>query len=209
MAVSDGADPRPKRPRYLVASLLLVWAVGLFGSANGCQSIDILRRPAEFRATTTAHLDAQSAKRYEVLIDALIANRKVTAPLAAGELVLGSLLMLCASLALVGRGRARGLLVQAAIAYAVFLPIDYTLRRPIRAAQIEEVLLDPKLAPGPGMDPAEIANQLRPVFWAAARVALALEIGILGLGLFALTRPRVRSYYAAAAAVRPGDDREP
>jgi hypothetical protein len=204
--VNSGADLRPKRPRYLVASLLLVWAVGLFGSANGCQSIDILRRPAEFRATTTAHLDAQSTKRYEVLIDALVANRRVTAPLAAGELVLGSLLMLCASLALVGRGRARGLLVQATIAYAAFLPVDYTLRRPVRAAQIEEVLLDPKLAPEPGMNPAEVANQLRPVFWAAARVAFALEIGVLALGLFALTRPRVRAYYAPAAADAARDD---
>jgi hypothetical protein len=206
MAVSKDNGGRPKRPRYLVVSLLLVWTVGLFGSANGCQSIDILRRPAEFRSTTSAHLDAKAAQRYDVLIDALVANRKVTAPLAAGELILGSLLMLCASLAIVGRGRARGLLVQAAIAYAVFLPIDYTLRQPVRAAQIEEVLLDPKLAPEPGMDPAQVANQLRPIFWAAARIALVAELFVLALGVLALTRPRVRAYYAAVATENEGSE---
>jgi hypothetical protein len=208
MAVIESAERRPKRPRYLVVSLVLVWIVGLFGSANGCQAIDILRRPGEFRASTSVHLDPQAAKKYEVLIDALDANRTVTAPLAAGELILGSLLMLCASLALVGRGWARGLLLQAAIAYAVFLPVDYTLRRPVRAAQIEEVLLDPKLAPEPGMDPAQVANQLRPIFWAAARGALVLQIGVLVLGVFALTRSRVRAYYAAIAT-EDARDKEP
>jgi len=193
----------PSKPRYLVISLILVWTVGLFGSANGCQAIDILQRPAEMRARTSAHLDAQTAKKYEVLIDAVVANRKVTAPLAAGELILGTLLMLCAGLALVGRGRARGVLLQAVVAYAAFLPVDYALRRPVRAAQIEEVLLDPKLAREPGMNPAEVANELRPVFWAAARGALVLQLGILAFGLFAMTRPRVLAFYAASAS----DDR--
>jgi hypothetical protein len=197
-------DPgrRPKRPRYLTVSLVLVWTVGLFGSANGCQAIDILRRPSELRTATSTRFEPEAAKKYEVLIDAVLANRKVTAPLAAGELILGSLVMLCASLALVGRGRARGLLVQALVAYAAFLPIDYALRRPVRAAQIEGVLLDPKLAPEPGMDPAQIASSLRPIFWAAARGALALELGVLALGLFTLTRPRVEAFFASN---RPAD----
>jgi hypothetical protein len=58
------------------------------------------------------------------------------------------------------------------------------------------------------MDPAQVANQLRPIFWAAARGALVLQIGVLVLGVFALTRPRVRAYYAAIATEN-ARDKEP
>ena len=59
--------------------------------------------------------------------------RKIVTPLAVGQLLLASLLTLTAGLTLLGRVQARKLALQAMMAYALFLPIDFVARSPMRA----------------------------------------------------------------------------
>jgi len=48
--------------------------------------------------------------------------------------------------------------------------------------------------------PSPEASDLRVVYWWAYRGALAAQLTVLALGLFAMTRPRVRAFFSAAAA---------
>jgi hypothetical protein len=43
-------------------------------------------------------------------------------------------------------------------------------------------------------------SDLRVVYWWAYRGALATQLTILALGLFAMTRPRVRAFFGAASS---------
>lgn len=189
--------PTARRPRYLVIALALVWLVGFVGSLEGCEVIEVLRHPDHVRAAASAHPEPLRARAAEAMIDAIVSTRRVAAPLAAGELILASLLMLSAALTLFGRGKARKLLVQAMVAYGLFLPVDYIARRPVRAARIEAAAVAPDLPTVAGVDAAEVPELLRRLGWSMARGALAFQFAVLGLGCFAMTRPRVREFYAA------------
>jgi hypothetical protein len=188
---------QPKRPVYLVVALLLVWVVGLFGATEGCQTIDVLHRPDAVRQENGRISDADMAKRREALIDTVLAFRKTVTPLAVGQLLLGSILTLSAGLTLLGRGQARKLAQQAIIIYALFLPADYLARRPMRAVAIDAIAEGYTFPPvQQGTSSPEILDQ-RVFFWWVYRGALGLQLFILGAGLFAMTRPRVRAFFAA------------
>ena len=191
-----------KRPFYLVVALLLVWVVGLFGATEGCQTIDVLHHPETAHADGGHIEDAEMARRRGALIDTVLAFRKTVTPLAIGQLLLGSVLTLSAGLTLLGRGQARKLAIQAIVAYALFLPVDYLVRRPMRAVAIDAI------ADGSTFPPAvvktsssEVVDQ-RVVFWWVYRGALGLQLVILTLGVFAMTRPRVRAFFNAMAGER-------
>jgi hypothetical protein len=188
-----------KRPFYLVVALLFVWVVGLLGATDGCQTIDVLHRPEAVRSENQKSSDPELAKRREALIDTVLAFRKTVTPLAVGHLLLGSVLTLSAGLTLLGRGQARRLALQAIVAYALFLPIDYFLRRPMRAIAIDAIadggMFPPANATAP---PPEVLDQ-RVLFWWVYRGALGLQLLVLAAGLFAMTRPRVRAFFEALA----------
>jgi hypothetical protein len=203
------SDPPPspsraplKRPLYLVVALLLVWVVGLFGATEGCQTIDVLHHP-ETAHTDGAHgEDGEMARRRGALIDTVLAFRKTVTPLAIGQLLLGSVLTLSAGLTLLGRGHARKLAIQAIVAYALFLPVDYLVRRPMRAVAIDAIADGSTFPPaGATTSSSEILDQ-RIVFWWVYRGALGLQLVILTLGVFAMTRPRVRAFFNAMAGER-------
>ena len=102
----------PKRPLYLVIALLLVWVVGLFGSQQGCQTIEWLHQPDEVRAALERASDRERAKQGETLMNASLQFRKIVTPLAVGQLLLASFLTLTAGLTLLGRVQARKLALQ-------------------------------------------------------------------------------------------------
>jgi hypothetical protein len=185
---------------YLVIALLLVWMVGLFGATEGCQTIDVLHRPDSVRTALERMNDVEMVKRQEALIDIVLRFRQIVTPLAVGQLLLGSLLTFTAGLTLLGRGQARKIALQAMVVYALFLPLDYVVRRPMRAVAIDAIaegITFPPLEEG-GASPE--ANDLRAVSWWAYRGALAGQLAVLALGFFAMTRPRVRAFFSAAAA---------
>jgi hypothetical protein len=207
--VSDPPPPPPtaphaplKRPVYLVVALLLVWVVGLFGATEGCQTIDVLHRPDAVRSENSRMGDGEMAKRREALIETVLAFRKSVTPLAVGQLLLGSILTLSAGLTLLGRGHARSVALQAIVVYALFLPIDYLVRRPMRAVAIDAIADGSTFPPvSTGGPSPEILDQ-RVFFWWVYRGALGLQLAILALGLVAITRPRVRAFFDAMAGER-------
>ncbi|HMI83677.1 MAG TPA: hypothetical protein VK550_06250, partial [Polyangiaceae bacterium] len=187
-------------PIYLVIALLLVWMVGLFGATEGCQTIDVLHHPESVRTALERMSDPETSKRQEALIDTVLRFRQTVTPLAIGQLLLGSLLTFTAGLTLLGRGQARKIALQAIIIYALFLPLDYVMRRPMRAVAIDAIaggLTFPPLEEGV-LSPE--TSDLRVVYWWAYRGALATQLTILALGLFAMTRPRVRAFFGAASS---------
>ena len=190
-----------RRPVYLVVSLLLVWMVGLFGATEGCQTIDVLHRPEAVRTANSRSGDVEIARRREALIDTVLAFRKTVTPLAVGQLLLGTVLTLSAGLTLLGRGQARRLVLQAMVVYALFLPIDYLVREPMRAVAINAIADGVAFPPIAGAPGGELGDQ-RVIFWWAYRGALGIQLAILTLGLVAMTRPRVRAFFEAVAAER-------
>jgi hypothetical protein len=178
----------------LVIALLLVWMVGLLGATQGCQTVEVLH-----------HADIDHGAANRIYVDTVLAFRKTVAPLAVGQLLLGSLLTLTAGLTLLGRGQARRLALQAILVYALFLPIDYVLRRPMREWVIDAIASDPTFPSfNGGESPPKLAD-LRYVWW-ASRAALGAQLAILTVGLFAMTRPRVRAFFGAMAAERARDE---
>lgn len=189
-----------KRPVYLVIALLLVWMVGLFGATEGCQTIDVLHHPESVRVALERMSDVETTKRQEALIDTVLRFRQTVTPLAIGQLLLGSLLTFTAGLTLLGRGQARKIALQAIVVYALFLPLDYVMRRPMRAVAIDAIAQGLTFPPIEEGATSPEASDLRVVYWWAYRGALGAQLTILALGLFAMTRPRVRAFFSAAGA---------
>src|SRR6185295_263369 len=172
--------PPLKRPAYLVVALLLVWIVGLVGATQGCQTVEILHRPEVARSENNRGTDAEITRRGGALIDVVLAFRSTVTPLAVGQLLLASVLTLSAGLTLLGRGHARQLAIQAMIVYALFLPVDYLVRRPMRAVTIDAFAEGTTFPPG--VASPELADQ-RVLLWWIFRVGLGLQLVILTLGL--------------------------
>jgi hypothetical protein len=194
--------PPYKRPVYLVIALLLVWVLGLCGTVQSCQTIEDLRQPGAARAALSKISNAQAMKQREIYIDTSLQFRNIVTPLAVGQLLLASLLTLTAGLTLVGRGQARRLALQAMVAYAIFLPLDYVTRGPVRAVIIDALAQSMPLLTFNGADvPPELSDPrvIHQYAQWAFRVGLGAQLVIVALGLFALTRPRVRAFFGAMA----------
>lgn len=192
-----------KRPVYLVVALLMVWVVGLFGATEGYQTIEMLRRPDGVRLEHSRIGDAASARQLETVIGTVLEFRKTVTPLAIAQLLLGTMLTLTAGLTLLGRGQARRYMLQAMVVYALFLPVDYLMRRPMRAVAIDSFAEGITFPPPPSgaTAPPEVLDQ-RVFLWWAYRGALGLKLVILTAGVFAMTRPRVRAFFNAMAGER-------
>jgi hypothetical protein len=188
-----------KRPAYLVVALLLVWVVGLAGATQGCRTVEILHRPDVARSENSRGDDVELARRGGALIDIVLAFRTTVTPLAVGQLLLASLLTLSAGLTLLGRGHARQLAIQAMVVYALFLPLDYFVRQPMRAITIDAFADGSAFPPGGPLASPELADQ-RALLWWVFRAALGLQLVILTFGIVAITRPRVRAFFDALAS---------
>lgn len=195
---SPSATTRPRRPKYLVFALLLVWLIGLSGATNGFGSIQILHDPLTAQSVVEHTVNPMSQALREAMVHAVLGARAVAAPLGAAGLLLGSVLALAAGATLFGRGRARGLLVQAIVVYAAFLPVAYFVGKPIRAGVVAALAATGTMSI-PGLSEAEVSASLDLLSW-WWRFALGAQLVTLALALFALTRPRVRAFFVAMQA---------
>jgi hypothetical protein len=197
--------PAPaRRPPYLLLALFAVWMVGFFGASEGCRTVDVLHRPGDVRAALSHISDVQLERRQEALVDTTLAFRATVTPLAVAQLLLGSVLTLATGLTLLGRHRLRRVALQAMLAYALFLPLDHLVRAPLRTHAIDAMVNDVVLHPLAEGESLGARTELRAAYLWAFRSALALQLGILAMGAFALTRPRVRAFFAAIREpVRP------
>ncbi len=194
---------RPKRPLYLVAVLTLISILAILGWTDGCQTVRTLRNPHEMKAMVERTEDPRAVQWETALIDAMVVRRARTLPLAVAQFLLGFLLWSTTMGLLFGRGHLRVLLMQALVAYAALLSVAFVVRAPLRGVQIES-LLTGDLPSVEGHSREDMAATLRVFAIWMARGVFALQLGILGSGLFVLTRPRVRAWLSPSVPIDTG-----
>ena len=192
----------PRRPRTLTFALALVWLVGLVGGADGCQTIETLRHPELARAAAEHLADPRMQELREAVLSALLAARGVVTPTAVASMLLGTALTLAAAMVALGHARARSFLLQALAAYALFLPTEYVLRRPLRAMLVDALAVAAPQLPASGLSPEEVDHLLRATYGWVWRGMLGGQLAILALGAYAVTRPAARAFLDAAQAER-------
>jgi hypothetical protein len=164
--------------------------------------METLHDPNVQREAISKLSNAEHARQSEIIIDTALQFRNIVTPLAVGQFLLASLLTLTAGLTMVGRGQARRLALQAMAAYAIFLPLDYVTRAPVRAVMIaafSQSMPPLVLDTGVGVDQGTV------IYW-AFRFGLGLQLAIVAGGILALTRPRVRAFFGALAERARGQE---
>jgi hypothetical protein len=162
--------------------------------------MELVHQPEAVRAALDRAADREQAKQGETLLDASLRLRKIVTPLAVGQFLLSSLLTLTVGLILLGRVQARRLALQAMVAYALFLPLDYVVRSPIRAVFVDVLAQSVKIPSPDGTAPdgqitdPKLSHDM--VQW-TLRVVFGAQLAIVGMGLIALTRPRARAFFVA------------
>jgi hypothetical protein len=208
---------RSTRPWYLVASMSLMWLVGLLGAMNGCAEIEYLRGSQEGHDRLREALDETDQPgvrallvRQSAQLEGMARQHQVAFPLSAGHFVLSCLLVLAAGAALAGRKGSRGLALQAVGASAALAVAAYALLGPVResvaVAVAEDAVLHPELDPAQPT-PADVMAAYHDGQLQAERVWMAMQLAGFAFAGLALTRRRTKSYFAAAeaaaAAARP------
>lgn len=202
---------RKLRPWYLVAAMVLTWTIGIQGLATGFAQIAYLRAGNLVSAESLApHIDQAEPMQYVAVVGeaarlrALAEERRVTFPLSVARLLLSGLLVVGSGLAMAGRRGARSLALQALAVNVALAVVEYSLTRPVRGAWIEAVVA--AWASLPGVIPERAVFQDRAVWVWMWRLRFAvLDVGVLGLGALALTRPRSTTFFDAAAHAQASD----
>jgi hypothetical protein len=202
-------SPNRLRPWYLVVAMSLTAVVGLFGSSNGCATVDFLRGERAAPSTTDVGPGGEvpawvrsGVVRERARLEALAAHHDRAFPLALAKLVLGMLLLGASGAALAGRRGARNLMLQAVAANAALALVDWMLTGAVREAMASAVAADALEhgvgVPELGMERSvELVRAL--VVW-SERIRLGLlEAVVFGGAALALTRERTREFFAAMA----------
>jgi len=190
--------PRPEkqRPAYLLIALIVAWMFGLAGMFNGCQTLSFYRQSTQ----PTLLIDSKQKLATEIKkarIDALNAHHARMIPIAAANLLLSALLIVACWRALSGRRGAHSLAIQAVAANGAFSLADFVVTRPVRAAIIDAVSMQPEAMQNLSQ------HQFILAFWWSHRMVLAGNLMVFVLIGYALTRPRVIELFS-----QPDDDPE-
>jgi hypothetical protein len=182
--------------------MVLTWFVGVHGLNIGFSTAAFLRAGTMPDMTSAALHAGTMADVLEYAglqaLRAMVANARVTYPLAVGEVILSGLLVVASGLAMGGRRGSRALALQAIGANALLVLAAFLLTPLIRAAYIEGVLhaVDTVTLPPPQRDVLTNPGFLRWIW----RIKLVLfDLGTLALGALALTRARTKTYFEAVA----------
>lgn len=186
--------------------MLLAWCIGVRGFQEGLARIAFLRSGRIPDVATAARnvegsfdLPALIALFDASLFEAMQRSYRVMMPICIAQLLLGGLLMVASGMAMSSRRDARGLAVQALVANAALAFVAYTLTRGVRGAALDAVTRATSALP---LDlPQRSTFSVREMFWWASRISSACQIGLLGLGVVALTRRRTKAYFDALARV--------
>ena len=203
-APAEAASPR--RPRWLVAALLVAMVLGTSSWWDGCARLDMYRSESS-QAASRVHATiqdegarARAEKTYISMLDVYGDSRSRTVPLASATFVLGAALLALASRGLGGRKGSRGMLVQIVSAQAAIAIATYFLTRDVRAAEhawehVCRTALQEQAFPPEWRARAESIEDFKmrleaPLGLAARTLASALVV-------LALTRPRSRAFFDA------------
>lgn len=207
---SSSLDLRKLRPWYLVPALILSWCVGVQRLMTAGSQASFLRE-ARLPDITTALANLRAGGdvmefltvRHALELQALQLFSKVTFPLSVAQALLAGLLVVASGLAMGGRPGARALALQALGANVLFTILYYALTPGVRGAFIDaQSALSAVL-------PLELSRRavllspdaLRPeALWLSQRIEFVLGgLAPLSAVFFALTRPKARAWFEAAA----------
>lgn len=205
--------PEAGRPRYLLFALIAALVFGAGCWTEGCARLAFYRGEREhYAAQNQAIADdsdrGQAEQLYQSYIDAADATRGRGVPLAAATFVLGAALLALAARGLAGRSNTRSALMQVVLAQAIVVATTFFTTKDVRRAEDDwqyQAALFQRRDKIPSEQYADVANTLNvlkrwaPPGWLAFR-SLASALIIL-----ALSRPRSRDFFDAAA--RPLSER--
>lgn len=183
--------------------MVVTWIVGVQGVASGFATASFLRGGAIASVDPLSRGAGGEPLEYLVAVYASaerlsLAEAYETAfPLAIAAVLLSGMLVLASGLALAGRRGAQSFALQAIAANAGLAVLSYVLLEPVRAGAVAAAL---DAARKVTLAPTEVAFA-SPTFWLwLGRVRLYVgELAVLGAAAIAVTRPRARTYFRAAA----------
>jgi hypothetical protein len=200
--MSDVAQP--KRPRYLVAALALALAFGVECWTFGYARLSFYRYgPTQDATLGTPIAQEDSRARVEAaytrFLDAADDAKRRSVPLAAANFVLGAALLALAARGLSRRPSARGALVQVVVVQAAVAVGGYLATKAMRDAEMAWIF-EISLAKQPVTpETAEALPLVRSIQHVLVPAWLVVRTLASGLIVLALTRPRSRAFFEAAA----------
>ncbi len=194
MANETDSPTAPRRPFYLVLTIITMWLIGMHSVAEGLFAIDVVRNPATVPGTTTLqYKDIEEAMK-GALVLATAKHGRIAMPLGIGELILGGLLVMLSVRALFARRASTSFAIQVLVANILFVIVDYVVSEPLRVSIVNTIV-------GSGLDelPDFVPEQQRDEmqylrWWWIFRIQLAIKLAALALSAFAFTRPKVREF---------------
>lgn len=202
-----GAEPRPRRPRYLVVALIAALIFGAGCWTEGCARLTFYRGEQDHGAALNASIRDDGARAraealYQRYTEVAEAARGRAVPIAAATFVLGAALLALASRGLAGRSNTRSALMQVVVAQALVVGGSYFALRDVREAELDWELDRTLIHQRESLPPEQYAEivpivqtmrQWAPPGWLAVRTVAS------GLIVLALSRPRSREFFETAA----------
>ena len=203
----SGAEPKARRPRFLVVALVAALVFGAGCWTEGCSQLAFFRGEREQHAKLTASIqDAADRARAEALyqrfVDVAEGARGRAVPIAAATFVLGAALLALAARGLAGKSNTRSALMQVVAAQAIVVVAGYFLTRDMFNAEADwkwETAIMHQRERSPPEQFAQFASMVRsmrhwgPPGWLVFRTVASALIVV------ALTRPRSREFFDAAS----------
>jgi hypothetical protein len=206
------AEPRARRPRYLVVALIVALVFGAGCWTEGCGRLAFYRGEPDHRVNMISAINddadrAQVEALYQRFVDVSDATRGRGIPMAAATFVLGAALLALAGRGLGGKSN-RSALMQVVAAQAVVVVASHFVTRDMWRAESDwqhEMMLvqqRERLPPDQYAASVPVLNAVRrwaPPTWLVFRSVASVLIVV------ALSRPRAREFFEAAA--RPVSER--
>lgn len=193
------ADPNeestPKRPIFLVIALVTLWLVGMTAAAEGFAAIEIVRNPFS-SAFGSLRGDATQDILTRAFVDGVISISKVALPLGVAHVILGALLVAVSSKALFARRASPWFALQVIAANMAVLVAGYALYQPVRSRVVEAIVASGVEQRPATISPTDFDKLVRLKSWWTFRFRLGIQLAVLGLGAFAVTRRSAREVLA-------------
>jgi hypothetical protein len=202
---------RPKRPKYLVAALVMALLFGAGLWTEGCATLSFYRGDTDVLAEQNDRIGDEADRTrvtglYQRYLDAADSGRGRSIPFAAGIFVLGAALLALGARGLAGKSNTRSALMQVIAAQAIVVAAGYYVNRDLRNAQ-EDWRFEQMIAQQHEKLPPDQFEQALPTFRAMRRwmppAWLSIRTFASVLILVALSRQRSREFFEAAGEPQP------
>lgn len=213
---ASGTQSKPpakaKRPRYLLVALIGAMVFGAGCWTEGCGRLTFYRGERDMGQVLNASIKsdvdrARAEALYHRFAEVADEQRSRAIPLAAAIFVLGAALLAFAARGLAGKTNTRNVLVQVVTAQAVAMVLAYFVIKDVRNAELDWEFESQLIHQHERLTPEQY-DQVVPMMHSMRRVVppgwLAVRTLASALIVFALTRPRTRHFFEAAAAARNG-----